>query len=395
MTKIDFKAEAAELAAEMVAVRRDLHMHPETAFEEFRTSGIVAEALKALGLEVQTGVGKTGVVAILDGTKDGPTVLVRADMDALPIHEATGAEYASQTANKSHACGHDGHTAIGLAVAKMLNNHKDQLAGRVKFVFQPAEEVGKGAVAMIHDGALQNPRPDVSVGLHLWNTLPVGMMGMADGPIMAGSSTWHVSLTGRGGHGAQPQQTIDPVVTAAHIVTALQTIVSRNVNPEDTAVVSVTQIHTGDTHNVIPQTAELVGTMRAFKTEVRDLVTQRMEDIIKNVAAAFGCAYTFEIDHATIPVVNNPEVNARLRPIMAELVGGTEHILTDTRTMGGEDMAFFMDDIPGVFMFVGSANDERGLNFGHHHPRFDFDEAALPIGAAVLASAVAEYLITE
>ncbi len=395
MGKIDFKAEANLLADEMVAVRRDLHMHPEVAFEEFRTAGIVAEALKALGLEVQTGVGKTGVVAILDGAKDGPTVLVRADMDALPIHEATGAEYASQTANKSHACGHDGHTAIGLAVAKMLNNHKDQLAGRVKFVFQPAEEVGKGAVAMINDGALMNPRPDVSIGLHLWNTLPVGVMGMADGPIMAGSSTWSVSLTGRGGHGAQPQQTIDPVVTAAHIVTALQTIVSRNVNPEDTAVVSVTQIHTGDTHNVIPQTAELVGTMRAFRTEVRDLVTTRMEEIIKNVAAAFGCAYTFEIDHATIPVVNNPEVNARLRPIMAELIGGEDKILTNTRTMGGEDMAFFMDDIPGVFMFVGSANDERGLNFGHHHPRFDFDEAALPIGAAVLASAVAEYLITE
>lgn len=395
MAKIDFKAEAEALADEMVAVRRDLHMHPETAFEEFRTSGIVADTLKSLGLEVQTGVGKTGVVAILDGATDGPTVLVRADMDALPIDEATGAEYASLTANKSHACGHDGHTAIGLAVAKILNKHKDKLAGRVKFVFQPAEEVGKGAVAMIEDGALQNPRPDVSVGLHLWNTLPVGTFGMADGPIMAGSSTWHASLTGRGGHGAQPHQTIDPVVTAAHIVTALQTIVSRNVNPEDTAVVSVTQIHTGDTHNVIPQTAELVGTMRAFKTEVRDLVTQRMEEIIKNVAAAFGCEYTFEIDHATIPVVNNPAVNARLRPVMAELIGGEQNIRTDARTMGGEDMAFFMDDIPGVFMFVGSANAERGLNFGHHHPRFDFDEAALPIGAAALASAVAEYLITE
>jgi amidohydrolase len=395
MGKIDFKAEAEALADEMVAVRRDLHMHPETAFEEYRTSGIVADALKSLGLEVQTGIGKTGVVAILDGVTDGPTILVRADMDALPIHEATGAEYASLTDNKSHACGHDGHTAIGLAVAKILNKHKDKLAGRVKFVFQPAEEVGKGAVAMIKDGALLNPRPDVSVGLHLWNTMPVGFLGMADGPIMAGSSTWSASLTGRGGHGAQPHQTIDPVVTAAHIVTALQSIVSRNVNPEDTAVVSVTQIHTGDTHNVIPQMAELVGTMRAFKTEVRDLVTQRMEEIIKNVAAAFGCSYTFEIDHATIPVVNNPTVNARLRPVMADLIGGEGKILTDSRTMGGEDMAFFMDDIPGVFMFVGSANNERGLNYGHHHPRFDFDEAALPIGAAVLASAVAEYLITE
>lgn len=393
MSKIDFKAEAALLADEMVAVRRDLHMHPEVAFEEVRTSGIVADALKSLGLEVQTGVGKTGVVAILEGEKDGPTVLVRADMDALPIDEATGAEYASGTPNKSHACGHDGHTAIGLAVAKMLNKHRDKLAGRVKFVFQPAEEVGKGALAMIEDGALENPRPDVSVGLHLWNTVPVGILGVADGPIMAGSSTWSATLTGRGGHGAQPHQTIDPVVTAAHVVTALQTIVSRNINPEDTAVVTVTQIHTGDTHNVIPQVAHLVGTMRAFDLGVRDYVTQRMEEIIKNVAAAFGCEYTFEIDHATIPVVNNPEVGARLRPVLAELVGGEENLRLDTRTMGGEDMAYFMDDIPGLFVFVGSANDEKGLNFGHHHPRFDFDEAALPIGAAVLASAVAEYLI--
>jgi amidohydrolase len=314
-------------------------------------------------------------------------------MDALPIDEKTGAPYASQTSNKSHACGHDGHTAIGLAVAKMLTKHKDKIVGRVKFVFQPAEEVGKGAQAMIADGALENPRPDVSVGLHLWNTVPVGFVGAAEGPIMAGSSTWSARLVGRGGHGAQPHQTIDPVVTAAHIVTALQTIVSRNVNPEDTAVVSVTQIHTGDTHNVIPNEAFLEGTMRAFDVRVRDQVTQRMEDIIKGVAAALGCEASFEIDHATIPVVNNPEVTARLRPVLAQVVGGEDKLRFDTRTMGGEDMAFFMDDIPGMFIFVGSANDERGLNYGHHHPRFDFDEAALPIGAAILASAVAEYVM--
>ncbi len=395
MGKIDFKAEAEQLTEEMIAVRRDLHMHPEVAFEEVRTSGIVADTLRGLGLEVQTGVGKTGVVAVLDGAKDGPTVLVRADMDALPIDEATGAPYASQTANKSHACGHDGHTAIGLAVAKMLTKHKDRIAGRVKFVFQPGEETGKGAVAMIRDGALENPRPDVSLGLHVWNTLPVGVLGVADGPIMAGSSTWSVRLTGRGGHGAQPHQTIDPVVVSAHIITALQTIVSRSVNPEDTAVVSVTQVHAGDTHNVIPHTAFLEGTMRAFRVEVRDLVTRRMEEIINNVAAAFGCEAVFEMEHVTIPVVNHPQVGERLRPVLADLVGGEAHMRLDTRTMGGEDMAYFMDDVPGMFIFVGSANAEKGLNYGHHHPRFDFDEAALPIGAAVLASAVAEYVIPE
>jgi amidohydrolase len=390
--KIDFKAEAEALRDEMIAMRRDFHMHPETAFEEVRTAGIVAERLTELGLEVQTGIGKTGVVAILDGAADGPTVLVRADMDALPIHEANTADYISGTANKMHACGHDGHTAIGLAVAKMLSSHKDEIKGRIKFVFQPAEEVGQGAMAMIKDGALDNPKPDVSVGLHLWNSLPVGDLGVADGPTMAGSSTWSATLTGKGAHGAAPHMSIDPVVAAAHVVTALQTIVARNVNPTDTAVVSVTQIHTGDTHNVIPQTATLVGTMRAFKIDVRDLVTTRMEAIITGVAASLGCEATFQMDHRTIPLVNNPDVGARLRPVF-ERMEGVKRLDLDERTMGGEDMSFFMDTVPGMYFFVGSANEARGLNYGHHHPRFDFDEDALPLGAALLAAAVAEYVI--
>lgn len=394
MGKIDFRAEADSLRDEMVATRRDFHMHPETAFEEVRTAGIVAERLTELGLEVQTGVGKTGVVAILDGAHDGPTVLVRADMDALPIHEANATGYISGTANKMHACGHDGHTAIGLAVAKMLSAHKDEIKGRIKFVFQPAEEIGQGAMAMIKDGVLLNPTPDVSVGLHLWNSMPVGDLGVADGPTMAGSSTWSATLTGKGAHGAAPHMSIDPVVAAAHIVTALQTVVSRNVDPTETAVVSVTQIHTGDTHNVIPQTAYLNGTMRAFKIEVRDLVTRRMEEIIKGVASALGCEAEFEMNHLTIPLVNHPEVGARLRPVL-EKVGGVKRLDLEQRTMGGEDMSYFMDTIPGMYFFVGSANEERGLNYGHHHPRFDFDEDALPLGAALLATAVAEYLIPE
>jgi amidohydrolase len=392
MSKIDFVSEAQALRDEMIAVRRDLHQHPEVAFQEVRTAGIVAAALSELGLEVSTGIGKTGVIAILEGATDGPTILVRADMDALPIAEANETEYVSQNAGKMHACGHDGHTSIGLAVAKMLNNHRDQIRGRVKFIFQPAEETGKGAAAMIADGALENPRPDVSVGLHLWNTMPLGMLGVADGPTMAGASTWSATLTGKGAHGASPHESIDPVVAAAQIVTALQTIVARNVNPIDTAVVSVTQIHTGDTHNVIPGTAFLQGTMRAFRKEIGEMVTVRMEEIIKGLAAAFHCEATFEMDHATIPLVNNPEVGARLRPVFAKIVG-EDKLHMDARTMGAEDMSFFMDDVPGMYFFVGSANEERGLNYGHHHPKFDFDEEVLPLGAALLASAVAEYVI--
>lgn len=392
MSKIDFVPGAEALREEMVAVRRDLHMHPETAFEEVRTAGIVAQTLSSLGLEVQTGVGKTGVVAMLDGSDDGPTVLVRADMDALPIEEANKVDYVSQTAGKMHACGHDAHTAIGLAVAKMLTKHKDRIHGRVKFVFQPAEEIARGAQAMIEDGALANPRPDVSLGLHVWNTLPLGRLGVADGPTMAGSSLWTATLTGKGAHGAAPHLGIDPVVCAAHIITALQTIVSRNVDPMDTAVVSATQVHAGDTHNVIPQTAVLTGTMRSFKTEVRDLVTQRMDEIIRGVAASFGCEADFQIEHRTGPVVNHADVGNRLRPLFSDIVGADNLDLT-TRTMGGEDMSFFMTDVPGMYFFVGSANEARGLNYGHHHPQFDIDEDVLPLGAALLATAVAEYVI--
>lgn len=391
---IDFKQEASDLFDELVARRRDLHQHPETAFEEVRTSNIVAEELTKLGLEVQRGVGKTGVVAMLEGNGDGPTVLVRADMDALPIQELNERDYVSQTAGKMHACGHDGHTTIALGVAKVLTKHKEKLNGRVKFVFQPAEEIAQGAKAMISDGVLNDPKPDVSLGLHLWNPLPVGQVGVAEGATMAGSSTFTINLEGRGGHGAQPHVTIDPVVCAAQLVIAFQTIVARNVNPEDTAVVSVTQIHTGDAHNVIPQKAMLNGTMRTYKKEVRDLLSRRMEEITAGICQAMGCHYDIEIHHSTIPLYNNPDVTRKLMPMFADLFG-EENLRHDARTMGGEDMAFLMDDIPGMFFFVGSANAEKDLAYGHHHPRFDFDEQALPLGVAALSAAVAEYLVSE
>lgn len=394
MTNIDFTTEAEGLRDELIARRRDFHRNPELAFQEFRTAGIVAEELTKLGLEVQTGVGKTGVVGILDGAKDGPTVLVRADMDALPILEENATDYISTVAGKMHACGHDGHTAIGLGVAKILAKYRDQIAGRVKFVFQPAEEIAGGAKAMIADGVLQSPRPDISLGLHLWNTLPVGTLGVADGPTMAGSSVIKISLEGVGGHGALPDQTIDPIVCAAQIITAVQSIVARNVNPADTAVVSITTVHAGDAHNVIPSRAELGGTMRAFKTEVRDLVTRRLEEVVLNIAAAMGCKAEITVDHLTIPVFNNPEVGAKLRDRFSQM-SGVKTLDTEARTMGGEDVSFFMDDIPGMYFFVGSANFDRDLDYGHHHPRFDFDEDALPLGVALLSAAIGEYVLND
>lgn len=391
---IDFRAEANALREELVARRRDFHRHPEIAFEEVRTAGIVAAELTALGLEVQTGVGKTGVVGILEGDKEGPTVLVRADMDALPIHEENQTDYVSTVDGKMHACGHDAHTAIGLGVAKLLNQHRDKLAGRVKFVFQPAEEIAGGAKAMIADGVLDTLTPDVSLGLHLWNSMPLGKVGVASGPVMAGSNSFKITIGGRGGHAAAPQISHDPVVCAAQIVVALQTIVSRNLDPFDTGVVSVTQVHAGDADNVIPQTAILRGTTRAFRPAVRSQIESRMVAIAESIAKAHQCTVHVEFFDGTLPVINDDAVSDTVREAIRPLLAD-DAMLLDERTMGAEDVGFFMQDIPGMYFFVGSANHERGLDYGHHHPRFDIDEDVLPLATALLSKAVAAYVIKE
>ncbi len=394
MNYADLKAQAYELRDELIARRRDFHQHPELAFEEVRTAGIVARELNELGLEVRTGVGKTGVVGILEGLQDGPTVLLRADMDALPILEENGTDYASANAGKMHACGHDGHTAIALGVAKLLSQHRDKIAGRIKFVFQPAEEIGRGAQAMVADGALQDPRPDVTVGLHLWNSMPVGTLGVADGPVMSGSSVFNIKITGKGGHGASPHESIDPVVCASQVVSALQTIVSRTINPFDTVVISTTQISAGDAFNVIPQYAEMKGTIRTFKTEVRDTVERRMHEIVEHVCAAMGCKGELVLTHITKPVSNHPEIGAALRDVFTEVIPEVKFDL-NARTMGSEDVGEFMDDIPGMYFFLGAKDTTQDTYYGHHHPRFSFDEEALPMGVALLSSAVASYVMPK
>lgn len=389
-----FRAEALALRPEIVERRRDLHRHPELAFEETRTAGIVAAALQELGLEVQTGVGKTGVMALLEGAHDGPTVLVRADMDALPIEEENAVDYVSTTPGKMHACGHDGHTSIGLAVAKMLNARKDEMRGRVKFVFQPAEEIGQGAPAMIADGVLQNPRPDVSIGLHLWNTLPVGTVAVTAGPTMSAADDWQCVVSGQGGHGASPHETRDPVVAAAQIVIALQTVTSRNIDPLDTAVVTIGVIHGGSAYNCIPTSVELRGTLRSYRKETQELTHRRVREICEGVAAALGCHAEVTITPITLAVDNDPDLSERIAAIAAEVVGA-ENVRRDVRTMGSEDMAYLMDDIPGCYFFIGSANAGKGMDYPHHNPRFDIDEDALAIGAELLASAAASFVLPE
>jgi amidohydrolase len=388
----DFHALAQTLSDEMIVRRRDFHRHPELGFQEFRTSEIVAGELNRLGLEVRTGIGKTGVVGLLEGDKPGPTILMRFDMDALPITEANATDYNSENPGVMHACGHDAHTTIGLAVAKMLIPLRKDLAGTLKFVFQPAEEGLGGAEAMVKDGVMDDPRPERSLSLHVWNDFPLGWVAATTGPCMAASERFTITLQGKGGHGASPYLAKDPVAAAAQIITALNSIVARNVDAMESAVISVTAVKAGDAFNVIPDTAELRGTIRTFNPKIRELILKRVPEIVEGIARAMDCPATLEMRSITPAVSNDATMAAEIRAL-AETTPGVTKVLDDTRTMGSEDMAFMMNDVPGCYFFVGSANADKGLNFPHHHPKFDIDERVLVQGAALMAKAAAHYVL--
>jgi amidohydrolase len=389
---IDFYAEAQKLFAYTQGLRRDFHMHPELGFQEVRTSGIIAKELRETGLEVSTGIGKTGVVALVEGSKPGPVIMLRFDIDALPINEQTGAEYASQNPGVMHACGHDGHAAIGLTVAKLLNNHREQLNGTVKLVFQPAEEGLGGAESMIKDGVLESPAPVRALGLHLWNEKPVGWIGVAAGPVMAGAATFDITVRGKGGHGAAPHLGIDPVVGAAQIVTAVQSIASRNVDPQKAAVISVCTIHGGDAFNVIPQEVRMSGTIRYYEPAIGELTFKRLREVAEHVASGMGCVADVTITFLTPPVINEEDAAGRIQAITKTILPDATLHTNPYVTMGSEDYAYFSEKVPGCYFFVGSNNAERGLNYGHHHPKFDVDEAALPRAAALMAASAVEML---
>jgi len=385
------RLEAQNLFEYTQGLRRDFHRFPELGFQERRTAGIVARELSQLGLEIRTGMAETGVVALIEGKQPGPVVLLRFDMDALPIQEQTGAEYASQNPGVMHACGHDGHTAIGLTVARLLHASRLEWSGTVKLVFQPAEEGLGGAKRMVAEGLLENPIPDVALGLHLWNERPLGWLGITSGPVMSAAETFKVRLTGKGGHAAAPHLAIDPVLAAAQVVSGLQSIVSRNVAPLQTAVVSVTTIHAGEVFNVIPTQVEMQGTIRTFEPVVRQKVLRRFEQIVRGVAVAFECEADIELNPVSPAVVNDAAITQRVQEIAKSLLPDNQ-ISSDERTMGSEDMSFILEQVPGCYIFIGSANTARGLDAAHHHPRFDFDEQALPRAAALLEACTRSYL---
>jgi amidohydrolase len=390
--QVDFKAKAGAMREQLVAWRRDFHMHPELGFQEHRSASTIADLLRKLGYQVRTGVATTGVVGLLKGKQTGPIVMLRFDMDALPISEENEAGYASQNPGVMHACGHDAHMTIGLGVATLMAQHRDEMVGMLKLVFQPGEEGMHGAEVMVKEGVLENPRPDVFLATHVWNDKPVGTVDVTPGAVMAAAEKWTCTVRGKGGHGALPHQTVDPVVTTAQIVTALQTVVSRNVSPLETAVVTVGTVHGGDAFNVIPAQVDLSGTIRTYSPQVKETVVRRMREVIECVAAACGATAELEILPLTPALINDAHV-AEVARAAAEAVVGSENVSSGERTMGSEDAAFFMQDVPGCYFFLGSANAERGLSAPHHNPRFDIDEEALPLGVAVLMHALAYYLL--
>ena len=391
MNKPDFKQAAAELYDEMVRVRRDLHRHPELGFQEMRTAALVAETLGGLGLEVQTGIGQTGVVALLEGAQPGPTILLRFDMDALPIQEESDHDYISTYPGFMHACGHDGHVAMGLGLARLFARWQSEMAGSLKFLFQPAEEGLGGALSVMADGALDNPRPDVALAMHLWSPVRIDQARVVEGPAMASSSVFTITIEGVGGHGAAPHLATDPIIAAAQIVVALQSIVSRNTNPHDSVVVSIGEFSAGTTFNVIPERAILKGTVRSYDIISHRMVYRRILEMATNMATAFGCRATMETVAIVAAVHNAPEPTAVVRAA-AERILGAENIL-EHRTMAAEDMGFILQEIPGCYFFVGCSNGNETTRFPHHHPRFDFDERAMVNGVAIMAEAAAHYLM--
>jgi len=382
---------AMSLSQQVQADRRHLHQHPELGFLEHETAGYVAERLQKLGVETTTGIAETGVVGLIRGTTAGECVLLRADMDALPLQEETGAPYASARPGVMHACGHDGHTAILLNVAEVLMQLRSRLHGVVKLVFQPAEEGPGGAKPMIEAGVLTSPEVNACFGLHLSNNQSTGTLVVQGGPIQASADEFQLIIEGVGGHGASPHQTVDALAIGAAVVGELQRIVSREIDPLDAAVITVGSFHSGTRQNIIASRAELHGTIRALSPRVREFLQRRIVEVATQVAEA-GRARC--IAHVTnlYPVTINDETMAAFARSIAEQLVPPEKVIRTNPIMGAEDMSFFLNATPGCYIFLGSANRERSLNHPHHSPLFDFDEDCLPLGVELLSQLTLCYL---
>ncbi|WP_081980818.1 M20 metallopeptidase family protein [Neosynechococcus sphagnicola] len=379
------------LQSQLVEWRRHLHQRPELSFREQLTAAFVAHKLQAWGIEHQTGIAQTGIVAVIPGRQPGPVLAIRADMDALPIQEENQVPYRSCHDGVMHACGHDGHVAIALGTALYLAEHAAEFAGTVKIIFQPAEEGPGGAKPMIEAGVLEHPHVDAIIGLHLWNNLPLGTVGVRSGALMAAVEAFRCKIFGKGGHGAMPHQTVDSIVVGAQIVSALQSIVARNVNPIDSAVVTVGEFQSGTASNVIADTADLSGTVRYFNPAYELFFAQRIEQVIAGICQSYGASYKLDYWRLYPAVINDDGMTELVRSVAATVVEPPVGIVPECQTMGGEDMSFFLQAVPGCYFFLGSANPEKALAYPHHHPRFDFDETVLGLGVEIFLRCIEKF----
>jgi amidohydrolase len=379
---------AQELFSYSQTMRRDFHSHPELGFHEVRTANKIAGELGSMGYKVKTGIAGTGIKAVLG--RGEPVLLLRFDMDALPIQEENKVAYRSHTAGVMHACGHDGHMAIGLTVAKILVKFQKGLKGTIVLMFQPAEEGLGGCQKMIAEGILKGPKPDAAFGMHIWNEKDVGWVGVTTGAEMAGADIFTVKISGIGGHGALPQNTRDPVVCAAQAIMGLQTIISRNIGALESGVVSVTRIKAGETFNVIPPQAEFAGTIRYFEPSIHETILRRLHELIQNTASSLGCKVVVEVQELTPALMNDATQTEKVIKAIQTLPVQF-HIDRGFQTMGSEDFAYVLKEIPGCFFFLGSANKKTGLSYGHHNPRFNFTEEVMTDAAAILTQTVLNY----
>ena len=375
----------------MINLRETIHMYPEDGFSEFTTSKIIIEELEKLGIKVQKNVAKTGVVGLIEGKYPGKTVLLRADMDALKIQEQADVEYKSKIDGMMHACGHDGHVAGLLGAAMILNELKDNLHGNVKLVFQPAEERDGGALPMIEEGVLENPKVDAAFAAHLWGYLNEGEVHLKEGPMMASPDIFNIKVIGKGGHGAVPQESIDPIVITCQIVNSLQTIVSRKINPLDPVVITCGRIQGGDCHNVIPNEVELEGTIRTFNEETRNWVPKVMEDLIGGITTSQGAAYEFKYEPKYPALINDKYMTSFAKESLKKVVGEENVFDLKEPNMGGEDFAYFAQKVPSAFIFVGIANNKSEPVI-HHNPYFKWDSKNVGILAQSLSQIAIDYL---
>jgi len=383
---VDFLKEARVIEPEIIGIRREIHQRPELAYHEEATAKLVSERLKTMGIEVRHGVGGTGVLGTLKGRRDGRVVALRADMDALPLEEMADVPFKSEVKGAMHACGHDTHVAMLLGAAKLLANHRDELQGTVKFIFQPAEEHGGrgGAKPMIEAGVMKDPKVDYVFGLHIDGDENSAVMGFRGGPLMAAPDTFQIKIRGRGGHGSAPHQTVDPVYIAAQVITALQGVSGRMMDPIQPFVITVGAVHSGTKENIIPDEAVLDGTIRTLDEGTRKRAKAKVAEVAKGVCRAFGATAQVEFETDAYPVtVNDEKVTVQAMGIVRKIPGAKVKIRE--QLLGGEDFSRFLQEAPGTFFFLGTKNPAKGCIYPNHSSRFKVDEEVLKLGTASLA----------